>query len=262
MYSARETPRVSRWAFFWRAGLLIALVSRGSAGCAAATAVVETSPEDYAPDPLLHEDGRRIERQPVRVAPVMPGVALPYPVDRIYGTFGDCRPGGRQHRGLDLGGVGPNAGLGTPIRSMVRARILFIGRPEEDPARFGQPDRRPGTVVRRGVRLPRSEFLRGYGEVHYFTRDYGSWRSGAVVVTEGVAPPLLGYRIRYMHMGAIHPELQVGDIVEAGQEIARMGGTAILQDLPHVHIDIETADGVRVDVAPYLGLEADTRRCR
>ena len=32
-----------------------------------------------------------------------------------------------------------------------------------------------------------------------------------------------------------------------------MGGTAIMESLPHVHIDIEDEGGSRVDVAPSSG---------
>jgi murein DD-endopeptidase MepM/ murein hydrolase activator NlpD len=101
----------------------------------------------------------------------------------------------------------------------------------------------------------------GYGRVYFFTRDYGSWRSGTIIVTEALEGPMAGYRFRYMHLGAIHPGLQVGDEVEAGQELGLMGGTAIQTDSPHVHIDIEDLDADRVDVAPLLGLPADNSRC-
>jgi murein DD-endopeptidase MepM/ murein hydrolase activator NlpD len=218
---------------------------------------------DLTGTPLLDDDGRTLVREPVIVDDLAPGVALPYALDRIYGTFGDCRDGGRrQHRGLDLGGVGPDAGLGTPIRSMVRARITFIGRPEEDSAQFGRPDTRGGTTDRGGQALPRGGTVPGYGPVHFFTRDYGSWRSGTVIITEGIGAPLADHQIRYMHLGAVHPGLGVGDEVEAGQEIGLMGGTAVQNDLPHVHMDIETPDGERVDIAPLLGMAPDTRRCR
>ncbi len=191
-------------------------------------------------------------------------VSLPYDTSNIISTFSDCRRGGRTHAGLDMGGVGPNEGLGTPVRAMVRSRITLIGRPEESPARYGEPDLRRGyaTRGRRDVQLPRSEDVPGYGEVHYFTRNYGSWHSGTVIVMEGLEAPLEGHRIRYMHLGAVHPELRVGDIVEAGQEVGLMGGTAVMTDLPHVHIDIETPSERRVDVAPLLGLPGDRGRCR
>jgi Membrane proteins related to metalloendopeptidases len=110
--------------------------------------------------------------------------------------------------------------------------------------------------------LPKEFDVPGYGTVTFFTRDYGSWHSGAVVVTEVVSGPLAGHQIRYMHLGAIHPELREGDVIEAGQELGLMGGTAILYDLPHVHIDIEDAEGRRIDPAPFMGLPEDRRRCQ
>ena len=220
-----------------------------------------------AGDAVLGDDGdgfRRIDRLVLPVSPAMPGVVLPYPVDNVFSTFSDCRPGGRTHRGLDLGGVGPNGGLGTPIYAMARSRVTLIGRPEDDPDLFGHPEHHAETVTRgrHNVALPAREVRPGYGPVHYFTRTYGSWRSGTIIVMEALDGPLAGHRIRYMHLGAVHPELRVGDVVEAGQEVALMGGTAVQRDMPHVHIDIETAGGRRVDVAPYLGLPADPGRCR
>lgn len=213
-------------------------------------------------EPWVHDDGRVLVREPVIVAPLPRGVALPYPLDRVFGTFGDCRGGGRQHLGLDLGGVGPDEGLGTPIRSMVRARVVAIHRPEDAPGLYGRRDTRAGTTERSGKSLPRGLDVPGYGRVHFFTRDYGSWRTGEMIVTVALDTGLAGHQIRYMHLGAVHPELRVGDVVEAGQEIAVMGGTAILESLPHVHIDIEDDRGRRIDVAPWLGMEPDTRRCR
>ncbi|TVQ97272.1 MAG: hypothetical protein EA398_15000 [Deltaproteobacteria bacterium] len=223
--------------------------------------------EHSGPDsPLGPEDDdptRRLVRVPVVVGSPRPGITLPYSLDRVYGVFYDCRRGGRHHRGLDLGGVGPDFGLGTPVRAMVRSRITFIGTPESDPRQFGRRDTRPGTVERRGRELPRSGWHGPYGEVFYFTRDYGSWHAGVTVIFEALESEIAGHQIRYMHLAAIHPELRVGDEVEAGQEVGLMGGTAVMRDLPHVHIDIETPEGRRVDVAPLVGLEADTpRRCR
>lgn len=220
-------------------------------------------PQPPPPELPPHQDDcRMLVREPVNVAPVPRGFALPYPIERIYGTFGDCRPGGRQHRGLDIGGVGEHRGLGTPIRSMVRAQVLSIHRPEDDPARFGRRDTRPGDTVRTGDALPRSLDVPGYGKVFFFTRDHGSWRTGEMIVTRAIGTELDGHRIRYMHLGAVHPELQPGDVVEAGQEIGLMGGTAVMESSPHVHIDIEDAEGRRVDVAPFVGLEPDRSTCR
>jgi murein DD-endopeptidase MepM/ murein hydrolase activator NlpD len=205
---------------------------------------------------------RLVERVVRTVSGIQSGVVLPYPTHRILSTFGDCRDGGRrQHRGLDLGGVGDDQGLGTPIRSMFRARITLIGTGSDDPDRFGHPDTRDGIAERGGHRLARSGVIPGYGVVRWFTRDYGAWRSGTIVSTEVVEGDWEGYRVRYMHLGAVYPGLAEGDIVEAGQELGLMGGTAIQFDSPHVHIDMEDLQGDRVDIAPLLGLEADTRTC-
>ena len=112
--------------------------------------------------------------------------------------------------------------------------------------------------------LPTSAEVPGYGEVWFFTRDYGSWHTGVIVVTRLLDGPLQGYTVRYMHMAAAEPNLREGDVVEAGQEIGIMGGTAVLESTPHVHIDIEDPDGDRVDPNPVLGLPAAAREghCR
>lgn len=213
--------------------------------------------------PLVDHDegGRWLVREPAHLEPLAPGFVRPYPLERIYGTFGDCRPGGRQHRGLDIGGVGEHHGLGTPLRAMVRSEVVSIHRPEDNPARWGRRDTRGGVAERRGHELPRSFVVPGYGEVHFFTRDHGSAHTGVMIVMRGLGGPLDGHQIRFMHLGDVHPGLEPGMVVEAGQEVGLMGSTAILQSLPHVHIDIEDAEGRRVDVAPFLGMPADRTRC-
>lgn len=210
------------------------------------------------------EGFRYLSRRALPVTQAAPGVVLPYPVTNVFSTFSDCRPGGRTHAGLDLGGVGESGGLGTPLYAMARSRVTFVGRPEDDPERFGQPDMEDGHVHRgpRAVPLPRHDHLPGYGRVNYFTKTYGSWRTGTIIVMQAVDGPLAGHRIRYMHLGAVHPEILVGDFVEAGQEVGVMGGSAVQHDMPHVHIDIEDAQSRRVDVAPFLGLPADPGSCQ
>jgi hypothetical protein len=183
------------------------------------------------------------------------GIAAPYPPDRMFRGFGRCIRGTRHHHeGIDLGGIGPLWGLGTPIRSMARAEIVFIGRGDQNPELFGTPDLRRGTVKRGRSVLPRRAFVEGYGEVAFFTRRKGRWRSGNIIVTRGVEGPLKGHIIRYMHMGAIHPDMHPGRIVEAGEELALMGGTGVQESAPHLHLDIEAPGGHRVDVAPLVGL--------
>jgi murein DD-endopeptidase MepM/ murein hydrolase activator NlpD len=189
-------------------------------------------------------------------APRLPsGVVLPYPTTRVFRAFGACIGRGRhRHEAIDLGGVGPESGLGTPVRSMVRARIVLVGSGDERPKDFGAPDRRPGKALRGGRRLPRSRAIDGYGEVRFFTALRGKWRSGTIVATIGLEPPLEGHLIRYMHLAAIRPGLGVGDVVEAGAELGLLGGTGVQKAGPHVHIDVRTPDDRAVDVAPLLGL--------
>lgn len=209
------------------------------------------------------EGFRYLQRRALPVSRAMAGVVLPYPATNVFSTFSDCRPGGRTHAGLDLGGVGESGGLGTPIYAMARSRVTFVGRPEDDPERFGEPDLEDGHVQRgpRAMPLRRFDFLPGYGRVNYFTKTYGSWRTGTIIVMQAQEGPLAGHRIRYMHLGAVHPEILVGDYVEAGQEVGVMGGSAVQHDMPHIHIDIEDPQSRRVDVAPYIGLPADPGAC-
>ncbi len=257
---------------------------RKSRGNETSEAYVPMLPEDfYAPtyvtrDPVASEIGvpdmepasnatggfRYMQRRPIESTSARPGVAMPYPMTNVFSTYSDCRPGGRTHAGLDVGGVGPDGGIGTPVYAMTRAKVTFIGRPEDDPDKFGRPLNKKGTVQRgsANARLPASAKIPGYGTVRFFTQTYGSWRTGTILVMEALDGPLKDHRIRYMHLGAIHPNLKPGDIVESGQEVGLMGGTAVLHDMPHMHIDIETAKGKRVDVAPFVGLPSDNGRCR
>lgn len=181
----------------------------------------------------------------------------PYRPLEVMSDFWDCR-GRRQHMGVDLQGVGENAGLGTPIVAMARSRIVAVGRPEDSPSRYGRPLTNRSSTQRGGETLPTSADIEGYGQVWFFTSSYGSWRTGAIITTEILDGPLAGHRVRYMHLGAIRPDLNPGMIVEAGEEIGVMGGTAIQTSAPHVHIDIEDPDGERVDPAPYIGLPVRT----
>lgn len=180
--------------------------------------------------------------------------ALPYEPVHIMSGYHDRR-GRRIHRGIDFAGQGPDLGLGTPIVSVGRARVTLIGRPEDNPGEYGRPLTRGRTVRRAGHELPVSAEVPGYGTVYFFTRNYGRWRSGAVVVTELLDGPLAGHVVRYMHMGAIRPDLEVGYVLERGEELGLMGGTAILDAAPHLHIDCEDSGGRRVDLTPYFGLD-------
>ena len=214
-----------------------------------------------SPGAAAEPDGRGEAKVGGAVPRLESGVVLPYPTQRLFRGFGRCIGRGRhRHEGIDLGGVGPDGGLGTPVRSMVRARVVMVGSGQVRPRDFGTPYRGRREVVRGGRRYRPSREVPGYGQVHFFTSRAGKWRSGNMVATVGLEPPLEGHLIRYMHLGAIRPGLGVGDVVEAGDELGLLGGTGVQRSSPHVHIDIRTAEDVAVDVAPLLGL-APTARC-
>ena len=189
------------------------------------------------------------------------GIILPYPIRRILRGFGPCVRGIRKHPAIDIAGIGKHMGLGTPIRTMVREQVIAVREPEDNPRKFGRRDRRSGTVVRGRRTVPRSKVIDGYGRVYFFTRDYGTSRTGTLIITKGLSGPLKGHRIRYMHLAAVRPGLVKGEILEPGDEIGLMGGTAVLESSPHVHIDIETPAGVRVDVEALYGIERDHGPC-
>jgi hypothetical protein len=189
-------------------------------------------------------------------------LVVPYPLDNLMRGFKGCRKGKRVHPAVDIGGVGPNGGLGTPVHSMVRARIERIGLPAEQPELYGTPDTRPGVARRSGRDLPRSLEISGYGTVHFFTLNYGRWRSGTTIVLSGLDGGMQGYRIRYMHLGAVRPDLRVGQIVEAGEEIGLMGCTAIMESPPHLHLEALSPEGVPLDLkALFTGKPLMTATC-
>ncbi len=166
------------------------------------------------------------------------------------------RRGRKRHNALDLEGVGRFSGLGTPIYAVGRSRIQMLGSSWDEPRAFGRVLRRRGTVRRGGHTLPASMTVAGYGRVYFFTRNYGRWRSGTIIETELLDGPLAGHTVRYMHLGAIHPDLQEGDIVERGQEIGLLGGTAVMTDSPHLHIDASNRRGNRIDLSSYMGIDS------
>lgn len=201
------------------------------------------------------------------------GLALPYPTQRYSRGFqGPCMRSGYRptshvgrwrshaHEGVDLGGFGPDAGVGSAVRSLTHARVVDIAIGAEQPNRCGFPDRRPGCAIREGREQIRSFELAGYGEVFFLTHNRGEWQTGNMVVTRGIDGPLARHTIRYLHLGAPRPDLQVGDVVLPGEEVGVLGGTGVQWSAPHVHIDIFDPDYQGVDVAPLLGL-APTAIC-
>ena len=180
------------------------------------------------------------------------GFAAPYSYDNLGRGFdgADCT-----HQGLDIGGVGESAGVGTPVHAIVKAEVIFIGTPETNPKKFGKRDKRKGTETRSGVKVPRRLEVEGYGEVYPFTTSNGSSRTGVFIKTRVLEGELAEHSVRYMHLSAVRPGLAVGDIVEPGDELGLMGATGFEDNLPHLHIDIEDPDELRVDPAPFLGLQ-------
>lgn len=181
------------------------------------------------------------------------GVVLPYALDNIFRGWVECTELG-PHPAIDLGGVGPDEGLGTPVRSMGRAKVTQIGDPDVDPARFGELIKDRDTVERGQHVLPAFKEIPGYGRVYFFTSTYGQLRTGRYIATRILDGPLAGMTARYMHLGAVHPALEVGSVVFAGQELGLLGGTAVLEASPHVHIQLETPEQEDVDLGVVLGM--------
>lgn len=190
------------------------------------------------------------------------GLYYPYPLRRVFRGFAECWDGQWRHRAIDIGGIGPEGGLGTPVRSMVKAKITRIGTPKTKAAWFGTYDTRRGRARRHGHSYRRSARIKGYGRVHFFTRKQGKWRTGVIVETVAVGKELSGHKIRYMHLAAPHPKLKVGDIVEAGQEIGLMGGTGVQESAPHVHIDAANRDGEKIDLEVLFKKRRASEQCK
>ncbi|MBQ9395739.1 MAG: hypothetical protein IJU23_09535 [Proteobacteria bacterium] len=191
--------------------------------------------------------------------PIEPGFAQPYPYGNLMRQY--CSTNSK-HRGHDIGAIGEkNGGVGDPINAVTRSVVTFIGKTGENEAEFGKLDKRDGMAVRTGRSYPRQLLVPGYGLVYPFSLNYGRWHSGHVIVTRVLDGPLKDYTIRYMHLGAIRPDLKVGSIVEAGEHIAVMGGTSVLDSFPHLHLDMENPSGARASVAPYIGIPHPVQKC-
>ncbi len=188
------------------------------------------------------------------------GVVLPYPLDNLFRGWVECTGRGH-HKALDIGGVGPDAGLGSVVRALGPGKVTQIGMPEDDPARFGTPLTGVATVVRSGTTLPAHKDVPGYGKVWFFTRDYGRHRSGGVISIRVNDGPLAGHDVHYLHLAAARRDLKVGDEVAAGDELGLLGGTAVLDAPPHLHLSIEL-EGRSVDVGNTFGIGATRVPCR
>ncbi|MBL8787566.1 MAG: hypothetical protein JNJ59_21865 [Deltaproteobacteria bacterium] len=181
------------------------------------------------------------------------GMVLPYPLDNLFRGWVECTGRGH-HKALDIGGVGPDGGLGSIVRAMGPGKVVDLGLPADDPTRFGTPLTGVDQVVRGRETLPAWKDVPGYGKVWFFTRDYGAHRSGGFIAIRISDGPLEGHEVRYLHIAAVRRGLKIGDTVEAGEELGLLGGTAVLDAPPHLHLDIETRDGTPLDVGRILGI--------
>ncbi|MCA9514075.1 MAG: hypothetical protein KC635_03965 [Myxococcales bacterium] len=248
-----------------RVALAVAVVVSGIAGAAGPARAA-------APRPVVAAKGapktpkKKAKKKPTDAlyAPywIDKDLALPYPLDNLFRGFAECRRGGYRHRALDIGGVGADYGVGTPVRSMARARVVAFGTPAMDPQRFGVPLDNVETVVRSGIHLPAQRTIEGYGVVTFFTRTYGRHRTGGMVKTRVLEGRYKGYEITYMHLSAVRPDIVVGTELAAGAELGLLGGTAVQDSPPHVHVTIENPRGVAVDVGPILGIGPTRPSCR
>lgn len=71
-----------------------------------------------------------------------------------------------------------------------------------------------------------------------------------------------GFTTFYMHLGRIHPELEVGDEIRAGAPLGQVGTSGITYSAPHLHFAINALqpDGTEVFVDPVPFLRKATVR--
>ena len=206
---------------------------------------------DEASSSQMDYPGLRASQNDPAIQPPIEGFSHPMDNMRTIRGFdgAKCR-----HQGLDIFGDDEYFGTGKPIYAITRAEVSFIGTPEKSGRAYGRRDRRHGTVKRGKAHIPRQMHIDSYGTIYPFTRNLGRARTGVFVVTKSKHEDYPEHLVRYMHLAAVHPDLKVGDIVEAGQEIGLMGSTAVMKSLPHLHLDMETPKGLRVNPAPMIGL--------
>ena len=219
----------------------------------------KTAPEPM-PELIPDSNARNIPENGLAPHPLPEGFVQPYSYANLMRQYDGNRC---RHRGIDIGTTGqPYGGLGTPVLSVTKAKVVFIGRSMTNAREFGRPDKRSGNATRSGTSYPRKINIPKYGIVYPFTRNYGKWRSGNVISTVVEGGIIDGYTIRYMHLAEVNPDLKVGSILQPGDEVGLMGSTAIQDSCPHVHIDMENKEKKRVDLGPYIGLEETAKKCR
>ena len=177
-----------------------------------------------------------------------PSAALVYPVAgpaRVVGRWGDSR-GRRTHRGVDIMPLGQGAQVFAPVRALAAGTVIVARDAHQFEARGGRLLRGDRSERREDLRLPRTLHLPGYGVVHPLSANYGPGRTGLWVAVAHGPGPLAGKTSHYMHLAAVR--VRVGQRVRAGEELGRVGSTAILSSRPHLHFGIS---GPRGEGASY-----------
>ena len=162
---------------------------------------------------------------------------------RLYagGMYGYDR-GGVIHRGLDIWQT--DGGWGVPVVAIADGVITGT----IDMARFIARGANPvtaGVVTRKGQTYAARKAV-ATGDIYGFNAgNYSRGKMGmAVTMHSG------NVRIRYLHLSGLAVELN--QRVRAGQVIGWLGGTDVLVDKPHLHLDIQV-NGQWVDPKPLIG---------
>lgn len=190
------------------------------------------------------------------------GLVVPYPLDNLFRGWTECASKHGGHHALDIGGVGKDYGLGTPVRAMARSKVTAFATTTSDPVACGRPLKAEPTTVRSRLTLPTSRDIPGYGQVWFFSEDYGTHRSGGYIELKMLEGPYENDTVRYLHLAAVRPDLKVGDVVDAGDEVGLLGGTAVQDAPPHVHVQLETREGHDLDVGKVLGIGSTFVGCK
>jgi murein DD-endopeptidase MepM/ murein hydrolase activator NlpD len=163
---------------------------------------------------------------------------------RLYagGMFGYDRGGGIHH-GLDIWQT--DGGWGVPVVAIADGVVTGTINMARFIARGANPVT-SGSVVRKGQTYEARKSV-ATGDIYGFNAgNYSRGKMGmAVTLHSG------NMRHRYLHLSGVAVELN--QRVRAGQVIGWLGGTDVLVDKPHLHLDIQV-NGGWVDPAPLIGV--------
>lgn len=161
------------------------------------------------------------------------------------------------HKGVDLW-VDPrvdptNLGTGSTIVSMTSGKVVFARSFEQFVENGGNPI--VSGTVERGSAKNRRTFDAARetedGQVVYPFNKTKAAKNGSAGVYVVVRDEN-GKDWRYMHLAALAPGISKGTQVSEGTPLGYLGGTDVLNDSPHLHLDVKTDDGTYIDPTPYL----------